>query len=112
MRVLYQRGEELSRGNLDLSVEKVQHLPEAPLLRAVVAGERSTARIENVVVLRGGKLDELENPTLRSEPLQDARVVDAGSTLGESLRFFHACIIPERRGVVQRKLGEISIRGR
>jgi len=93
MRVLYQRREGLSRGNLDLSVEQVQHRREAVSLGAVVAGERSTTRVENTVVVRGGELDELEHLALGSEPLQDAGVVDAGSTLGESLHFLHACII-------------------
>jgi hypothetical protein len=99
MRVLYQRRGGLSRGNLDfLSVEQVQHRPEAVSLGAVVAGERSTARVENVIVVRGGELDELEHLTLGSEPLKDVGVVVAGSTLGESLAFFHACIIPHLSG--------------
>ena len=90
----YTRGKRVVQRKLAfLSVEQVQHHREAVSLGAVVAGERSTARVENVVVGRGGELDELENPTLRSEPLQDAGVVDAGSALGESLAFFHACII-------------------
>jgi hypothetical protein len=95
----------LSRGNLDfLSVEQVQHRPEAVSLGAVEAGEGSTVGVENVVVVRGGELDELEHLTLGSEPLKDVGVVVAGSTLGESLAFFHACIIPEVSRVVQRKL--------
>ena len=76
-----------------LSVEQVQHRREAVSLGAVVAGERSTPRVENLVVVRGGELDELEHLALGSEPLKDVGVVVAGSTLGESLAFFHACII-------------------
>jgi len=49
-------------------------------------------------VVRGGELDELEHLTLGSEPLKDVGVVVAGSTLGESLAFFHACIIPHLSG--------------
>ena len=78
---------------MDLSVEKVQHRREAVSLGAVVAGERSTARVKNVVVVRGGELDELKHLALGSEPLKDVGVVVAGSTLGESLACFHALII-------------------
>jgi hypothetical protein len=95
MRVLYQRREGLSRGNLDfLSVEQVQHHREAVELGAVEAGEGSTVGVENVVVVRGGGFDELEHLALVSEPLKDVGVVVTRRPLGESLAFFHACIIP------------------
>jgi len=93
--VYYTRGEKgCPEETCFLSVEQVQHHREAVSLGAVVGGTEGVAvGVLESVVRRGGELDELENPTLRSEPLQDAGVVDAGSTLGESLAFFHACII-------------------
>ena len=74
-----------------LSVEDVEHLREAPLLRAVVGSV--LAVVGHAVVVRAGELDELEDLPVGAEPLQDAGVVGAGSTLGESAVFFHALII-------------------
>ena len=40
-------------------------------------------RVDESVVVRGGALHQLEDLTLRPEPLKDVRVIGAGSALGE-----------------------------
>jgi len=83
----------LTRGRSapELAVEEVEHLLQAPPLGAVVGGPQGVALrvVESVVRGTTRQVDELEDLTLRPEPLQDVRVVGAGSTLGESLGCFH-----------------------
>jgi len=80
------------------AVEEVEHLLQAPTLGAVVARSESEGIPLGVLeaVVRGTtrQVDELEDLTLRPEPLKDVRVVGAGSSLGDHLDLFHGYIIP------------------
>ena len=83
-----------------LSVQQVQHLPKAPPLGAVVAGDAEgvTLRVLETVVIQGGGLHKLEHlVVVGTEPLKDVRVVGAGSTLGESAVLFHACSLADAK---------------
>ena len=77
------------------AVEEVEHLLQAPSLGAVVGGTEGVAVgvLESVVRGTTRQADELEDFTLRPEPLKDVRVVGAGSSLGGHLDFFHGYIL-------------------
>ena len=83
------------------AVEEFQHLPEAPPLGAVVAGTEGVTLgvVESVVRGTTRQVDELEDFTLRPEPLKDVRVVCAGSTFRGHLDFFHGYILPHSEAI-------------
>jgi hypothetical protein len=93
------------------AVEEVEHLLQAPTLGAVVGGTEGVAVGVSESVVRGTtrQVDELEDLTLRPEPLKDVRVVGAGSTFRGHLDFFHGYIIPHLGPIASPKVDLFSI---